>query len=390
MIDYSDLLERNNIQHAIVGDVITSLPLILESFTKVKLNSLASLYELPGRSSMKKAELVEALTNYMTDLGVMEQILLIAEADELQLLESLNNNPWIQNNAIPYGDYAFLLDHGLVYTFFSEQKLYVVMPDEIKKSFTQIYNRPQFKKASQRRLEVLDYLRATTQLYGAIKLDKLVEIFNAQHDEPLSEGELWEYYAEYQYRGQRFEWDQGYFVSDALLDDEDELNELLAHVQGKPYYVPKKSELLKYADQLYFEMTPQLKALRDYILRELCNDDQMVEYIIDDIQLACSMEAPMNEIMYELERRDIVFDTMQQAETFVKLLIDVYNHTRLWKNAGHTPAELGRISGSHTHSHSNVVPFPTRTNQPVVSQKIGRNAPCPCGSGLKYKKCCGK
>lgn len=22
--------------------------------------------------------------------------------------------------------------------------------------------------------------------------------------------------------------------------------------------------------------------------------------------------------------------------------------------------------------------------------KIGRNAPCPCGSGLKYKKCCGK
>jgi preprotein translocase subunit SecA len=23
-------------------------------------------------------------------------------------------------------------------------------------------------------------------------------------------------------------------------------------------------------------------------------------------------------------------------------------------------------------------------------KKIGRNAPCPCGSGLKYKKCCGK
>jgi len=22
--------------------------------------------------------------------------------------------------------------------------------------------------------------------------------------------------------------------------------------------------------------------------------------------------------------------------------------------------------------------------------KIGRNTPCPCGSGLKYKKCCGE
>mgnify|MGYP003912715605 CR=1 FL=1 len=26
----------------------------------------------------------------------------------------------------------------------------------------------------------------------------------------------------------------------------------------------------------------------------------------------------------------------------------------------------------------------------VKGQKIGRNDPCPCGSGLKYKKCCGK
>jgi len=28
--------------------------------------------------------------------------------------------------------------------------------------------------------------------------------------------------------------------------------------------------------------------------------------------------------------------------------------------------------------------------KPVVKgEKIGRNDPCPCGSGKKYKKCCG-
>ncbi len=26
---------------------------------------------------------------------------------------------------------------------------------------------------------------------------------------------------------------------------------------------------------------------------------------------------------------------------------------------------------------------------PVTRTKIGRNEPCPCGSGKKYKKCCG-
>jgi SEC-C motif-containing protein len=30
------------------------------------------------------------------------------------------------------------------------------------------------------------------------------------------------------------------------------------------------------------------------------------------------------------------------------------------------------------------------TAKPIVSTKIGRNEPCPCGSGSKYKKCCGK
>ena len=25
-----------------------------------------------------------------------------------------------------------------------------------------------------------------------------------------------------------------------------------------------------------------------------------------------------------------------------------------------------------------------------VAKKVGRNDPCPCGSGLKYKKCCGR
>ena len=28
--------------------------------------------------------------------------------------------------------------------------------------------------------------------------------------------------------------------------------------------------------------------------------------------------------------------------------------------------------------------------RPITASKVGRNDPCPCGSGLKHKKCCGK
>ena len=35
----------------------------------------------------------------------------------------------------------------------------------------------------------------------------------------------------------------------------------------------------------------------------------------------------------------------------------------------------------------------TLKKRPVVkkaAEKVGRNDPCPCGSGKKYKKCCGR
>ncbi len=41
--------------------------------------------------------------------------------------------------------------------------------------------------------------------------------------------------------------------------------------------------------------------------------------------------------------------------------------------------------GGHEHHHH----APKHFDEPVRSEKIGRNDPCPCGSGKKYKKCCG-
>jgi hypothetical protein len=56
------------------------------------------------------------------------------------------------------------------------------------------------------------------------------------------------------------------------------------------------------------------------------------------------------------------------------------NNTRIWENNGYTPSELHGILSKRD---KNIVKFPT-----LQRQKVGRNDPCPCGSGKKYKKCC--
>jgi uncharacterized protein len=40
-------------------------------------------------------------------------------------------------------------------------------------------------------------------------------------------------------------------------------------------------------------------------------------------------------------------------------------------------------------AHRQVSPSPDTSEPPRTAPKVGRNDPCPCGSGKKYKRCCG-
>lgn len=383
MLDnHEEILEQTNIQHAIVGEMRSSLHEILGGLNKTRVSTLARTYNISGRSKMKKDELVLALQEQITNPHIMESALLLLDVEEWEVLESAYGSSYLQDNYIPYGFYHLLLDLGLVYTYFDQNKLYMIMPDEVKNTFKSI-NTNTFQQARNRQLLVLDYIHALTNLYGFFTPDKLLDIFNGQNAaEPLSEQELKAYLEQFLSRQQKFEIESGYIMELGLGDEEGELELLVEQTQGKPHYVPDKNELLKYADDNYFEMTPQLEELKKYILTHLTNDVEMVDYLIDDIQFTCSMELPLQEVMNEFERRNLQFEDAKQVERMVGLLTEVRNHTRVWSNCGHTPIELRGLSAIPV-IHGKVV-------KSVTVNKIGRNEPCPCGSGLKYKKCCGK
>jgi len=53
------------------------------------------------------------------------------------------------------------------------------------------------------------------------------------------------------------------------------------------------------------------------------------------------------------------------------------------KRTNYSGYRIGREGGQ-------AAPPPERKIEPIrVEKKIGRNDPCPCGSGKKYKQCCG-
>lgn len=384
-MDFAKKVGELNIQHAIKGEVTTKLKDNLQVLTKERLSLLASRYELPGRSKMKKQDLADALYQHIKDVNVVRAALLIAKTEEWKLIDRLLKAPYVQDDTLYPGMYLFLMEKGLLYSFYKEEKMYFLIPEEIKEAYRSMPLEA-FLEDRDRLQLILQYINASANLYGICPQDKVIEIFNSQNKCQLTETEFYGVYVKISGRAQTWYLKHGDVIDEYFdYDNKDEKDALLEGAKDKPYYIPDKQEFLKYAESDYFEKTPQLDNLYKYISQHLCKDKLLVDSLVDDIQLVCSMEEPLAAIMDEFERRNIRFNKKEQLQAILPLIVDVYNHTRIWSNRGHTPAELGS-SSSQTTNNNNVIYL----DQQAVSIKVGRNEPCPCGSGKKYKKCCGQ
>ena len=81
----------------------------------------------------------------------------------------------------------------------------------------------------------------------------------------------------------------------------------------------------------------------------------------------------MKEIMGFLKDHELVMENRAEADELVALIGDYNNTLPQWVLKGYTPEEAANLP---------------RQSVVRTGRKIGRNEPCPCGSGKKYKNCC--
>lgn len=121
--------------------------------------------------------------------------------------------------------------------------------------------------------------------------------------------------------------------------------------------------LLRSVDQEWMDHIDAMEQLQDGIrLRAYAQQDPVVEYRLEGFDM---------------------FDAMIAAirENTAKMILTV----RLRTPEAPKREQVAKETGAGTAGDQTV------KRQPVKKQKKpGRNDPCPCGSGLKYKKCCGK
>ena len=129
--------------------------------------------------------------------------------------------------------------------------------------------------------------------------------------------------------------------------------------------------MLKVVDQKWMDHIDAMDELKDGIgLRAYGQQDPVVKYRIEGMD------------MFEEMVLDIKHDV-------VKILMNLRKQEDVKRE------EAAKITGAALqaiNSLDNGEQIKTEVNKTVVNEgpKVGRNDPCPCGSGKKYKNCCGK
>jgi hypothetical protein len=376
-----EAVKKINIESAAHTAPLYSLAEILALKNVTALRKLGKMLRVKNYGRLPKPLLIPPIAELMQLAGNLREILFAIDEIEWKFFQEAAAKKYLQIDRVYIDFYQAIQSLGLLQSFYFEDKLFYVVPDEIKAAY-RVLAKTDFPEEKRFRDLLNNYAVAAVSLYGAIGQEELVALFNSQNDRQTSIDEMFPILLNYVIANTGYCFWKEYIVDDDFEEDDfQDVPHLLAARKGKPMYTPPREELLKYADWNYYEVTPQLIALKTH-LSGLITDPETVLDVLDEIHDLSAAEARLQEIFDRLDSAGVVFDNMEQANVVIQLIVDVKNNTRLWSNYGHTPSELSGLS------KSNLLPFPSV--HPMRVHKPGRNEPCPCGSGKKYKLCCGK
>ena len=401
------------------------LKYILRMYDKESLLNYARDLEIKRTSGLKKDELAEKIANELLMPTVMRRRIAVLSPECRILLERAMREPFIPT---PEEMDDALCLHESDYAFLNKREQLDV-PVDVKIAYEKI-NTPEFRKYASKMSWLSQCLNFGEVFYGVFDKDVLRKIYNVRKGYHISEEQLEKMCSEFPVDMTECHMEEGQrFIVAEYLAYDDRYKNLLDIQAGKDFYIPNAQEVLDYARNLYLSQEPAYQNFREFLQHEIgmTYDEADAEALEtwDKIQFDIDFTEIVQYIIDVYE--DLLDGT--KIEKIIQLLQEVNNNTRMRIHRGHTPNEMmrkgmeeGRFSqrpivvpgstetanllksaseelkemGICVDFDSNAAIVPNNSSQNNVSgqvansfKKIYPNDPCPCGSGKKFKKCCG-
>jgi len=367
----------------------------LAAYSKKDLTEIRKHWQFSGISQLNKDELVNILAQKIK--ANLEEWLGYQSSRQIDFLRKVikkqQKQEWVEvtlQDILPPAINNFY-QRGIIDFKESEAERAVKIPLDLAVKIEKIINDSKFQKQTINNDQLLKFAWGLLAYYGALTTIKLIEFYDLYFQVGNNSAEFYHFLKlvdEAHSNTYDIEYYDHFFLYSGVFNPKELIRERKMRPQID-YYRPAKKDIL-YAGEHDQE---KLNFIQQKFIKKLYNDFSLTEDEIDDISWTMMLDIKNDintmEIMQKLSDK-LEFDDFEQAQTFFQEMNEFHNHTRLWVLKGHTPAEIMEEERKHLR------PLPeeeykagSQGEQTVVKgKKVGRNDPCPCGSGKKYKKCC--
>jgi hypothetical protein len=410
----------------------------LKEYTREQLLDQARTFELRKCSQLRKAELIDRIVEEFCTEEMMRARLTCLTKEQITLFRRACCAPQdISVNEVADGMQLCMYWLG----GFEEETDRFCVFEEVAETFEEIDDKS-FEEEQNKKGWMMKCVHFFIEYYGIAPVEIIYELYKLKAKDTIEEmiDLLWSMPVD-MVESCIFSMDKlgmenwpkedplysskGLFVHIPILEDE-EFDYLLKRQMDKEFYIPSVQQIEEICRIEYEASSPAYKKLEIFFQKKMHMPyENAVTWCLQVWENSYDGESPA-EMLNKLSESDIVFENDKQMKEFVGLLMEAHNNTRMIENRGHKPNELSRkrfaggmptivpgssqaasmlreaapelkamgipidLEGSADTIATIIYPDGIDGKSIKVEKKIYPNDPCPCGSGKKYKKCCGR
>lgn len=362
----------------------------INGLSKNEMDRIRKNLDLKNLSSLKKAELASELVK-LIPLKFKKVIYRLDQGRYDFIQAIIKNSGIIPNKGISASNAESLMGFSIIFPGLYDNQKVLFMPAEMVEIFSQI-DGIELENIVHRNTEWIRITHGLLYYYGVMDawlIKEKVKQLTGQEIDILEFMDVMSFACDF-YGQARY---TPYGYQDDRVFDVKKIVEEHRMRPGVDYYPFTKKQLLKASDPDYIDKTPEMNSFTSFLLKHYKLSDEDTNEIAWQLINMINMDSKPTLIIQYLQSW-MEFPSFEFVQQLTAKIMELYNNTRQWVLKGHTPNELFQEEKKHlrplpsqpfkmVQPDSKVINLSTRT-------KVGRNDLCPCGSGKKHKKCCGK
>ncbi|WP_079529175.1 SEC-C metal-binding domain-containing protein [Halobacillus hunanensis] len=356
----------------------------LSKYTKYELDAIRKNLKVKNASSLKKKELIAVLEERVQ--LYLKQIPLLWDSERFKLLTNIaSNGGYVVAPKLEADQVEYFRAYGLIYTGTLEGEKILAVPDELIKPILSLKNDLKVRAAISRNTEWIKLTQGLLYYYGTLSSRQLISLLEKYTKDTFNFAEYIEIIADAISYHEEVYIDEEGFSNIRVFDPKrvKQEHEMRGNV---PFYPFTKQQVLTAGEPGFVDRNKSYKQLVNFFTKHFGMGKEEADGTVEECVYATRIGHGPNDVLTYLSNL-LEFDSKETVQAVMDKVVYLMNNTREWFLKGYTSTELS------TREKKHLQPLPSSEfnhNDGKKVVKIGRNELCPCGSGKKYKKCCGR